>query len=192
MRPQLLLPALLSFPLSLLAQNETCPPTPSPFPDASSFSETATLPDPFLYLDGETRVRSTEEWYACRQPEILQMLQEYQYGYYPDHSAEEVAATRAGDSLSISVAVAAKTGEFTAEINLPSGASSDEPVPVVIAVGTIDNNVYLDEGIAVATFDYSSVAADSDSKTGAFWSLYDGMDIGKVPCIGVCIRNLLV
>ncbi|KAK2754813.1 hypothetical protein FQN54_006706 [Arachnomyces sp. PD_36] len=180
MRFQPLRSALLSFfPFYTSAQNQTsCPSTPSPFPKASSFPEIATLPNPFLYLDGETKVGSTEEWYECRQPEILQMLQEYQYGYYPDHSVEEVTAQRTGDSLSISIDVGEKTGEFTAEINLPDGASSGDPVPVVIAIGVVDNSVYLDEGIAVVTFDYSSVAADSDSKTGAFWSLYDGEDIG--------------
>lgn len=197
MRCQILISALLSsFPFFALAQNQSCPPTPSPFLEASTFPEIATLPDPFLYLDGETRVKSPEEWYACRQPEIMQMLQEYQYGYYPDHSAEEVTAERTGDSLSISVVVGEKTGEFTAEINLPNDASSDEPVPVVIAIGTIGNNVYLEEGIAVVTFDYSSVAADSDSKTGAFWSLYDGEDIGgNVPLrvlLPLCLINSLL
>jgi hypothetical protein len=129
-------------------------------------------------LDGKTRVKSTAEWYACRQPEILRMVQQYQYGFYPDHSAETVTATRSGNSLSISVAAGGKTAQFSAQINLPSGASSSKPAPVVIAIGGIDNNAYLNQGVAVVTFDYTSVAADSNGKTGAFWSLYNGQDIG--------------
>ena len=40
------------------------------------------------------------EW---NQPEILQMLQEYQFGYYPDHSQEKVEATRSGTTVNIAV-----------------------------------------------------------------------------------------
>ena len=64
-------------------------------------------------------------------------------------------------------------------MNLPSGASKDAPAPVVIAIGGVNNNAYLKEGVAVVTFDYTSVAPDSNGKTGAFWSLYNGKDIGK-------------
>src|SRR6187551_2390877 len=103
--------------------NVTCPPTPSPFPAATTFTAQTTLPDPFLYLDGKTRVKTPEEWYACRQPEILKFLQQYQYGYYPDHSKETVTATRSGKSVSISIAANSKTAKFSATINLPDGAS---------------------------------------------------------------------
>ncbi|KAL3425251.1 cip2 [Phlyctema vagabunda] len=150
--------------------------TPPPFPQAATFPKISTLPDPFTYLDGKTRVKSKEEWYSCRKPEVVRFLQEYQYGYYPDHSSETVTATRTGNSLSISVSVPGKTGSFKASVFLPSATAS--PVPVIIAIGGIDNNVYLNQGIAVVTFDYSTVAADSNSKTGAFWSLYNGRDIG--------------
>ncbi|OCL06109.1 carbohydrate esterase family 15 protein [Glonium stellatum] len=162
----------------VLTANTTCPTTPSPLPKASAFPTISTLPDPFTYLDGKTQVKSTAEWYSCRQPEIMHMIQEYQYGYYPDHSMETVTATRTGNSLAIQIAAGSKTGQFSATINLPKGASASAPVPVVIAIGGIDNNAYLQNGIAVVTFDYSTVAADSNSKTGAFWSLYNGRDIG--------------
>lgn len=176
---RLLVPVLLSLPAYISAQNITCPATPSPWPSAASFSQLSTLPDPFTYLDGKTRVKSVAEWYACRQPEIMRMVQQYQYGTYPDHSAETVTATKNGNSLSISVAAGGKTAQFSAQVNLPSGASSSNPAPVVMAIGGIDNNAYLKQGVAVVTFDYTSVAADSNSKTGAFWSLYNGRDIGS-------------
>lgn len=156
--------------------NVTCPPTPNPMPKVGDLPAVKTMPDPFLYLDGKTRVKSKEEWYQCRQPEIMKLLQEYQFGYYPDHSQETVTAARSGTTLTINIAVGSKSSKITATLNLPSGSG---PFPVVIAIGGIDNKSYLNAGIAVVTFDYSSVAADSNSKTGSFWTLYSGKDIGE-------------
>lgn len=160
--------------------NVTCPTTPNPMPSAADLASVKTMPDPMLYLDGKTRVKSQDEWYQCRQPEILKLLQEYQYGYYPDHSKEIVSATRSGNNLVVTVAAGGKSTTISASINLPSGSG---PFPVIIAIGGIDNNVYLKAGIAVVTFDYGKVAADSNSKTGSFWTLYNGQDIGtaRVP-----------
>ena len=166
---------------STQAANITCAVTPSPLPKAASFPKMSTLPDPFTYLDGKTRVASIDEWYQCRQPEIVKFLQEYQYGYYPDHSLEKVTATRSGNSVTINVAAGSKTSSFKATINLPSGSTSLAPAPVVIAIGGIDNNAYLKQGVAVVTFDYTTVSPDSNSKTGAFWALYNGRDIGIIP-----------
>jgi hypothetical protein len=50
---------------------------------------------------------------------------------------------------------------------------------VVIAIGGMDTKRYTGAGIAVVGFDYGKVAADSNSKSGAFWTLYQGRDIGK-------------
>jgi hypothetical protein len=160
------------------ASNITCPKTPNPMPTVGNFTAMTTLPDPFTYLDGKTRVASAAEWLQCRQPEIMQMLQAYQYGYYPDHSKENVTATRSGTTISISVVAGGKTGSFKASIVMPK-TTSTSPVPVVIAIGGIDNNAYTSVGIAVVTFDYTTVSPDSNGKTGAFWALYNGKDIGK-------------
>lgn len=158
--------------------NITCPPVPNPLPKASAFPSVKTMPDPFLYLDGKTRVRSTEEWLACRQPEILAILQEYQYGYYPDRSQETVSATRSGNTLTVTVATGGKTASIAASLNLPVGMG---PFPVVISIGGMDTRSYTSAGIAVVTFDYTRVAADSNSKSGTFWTLYNGRDIGMCP-----------
>lgn len=160
-----------------LASNITCPTTPNPMPTVGNFTAMTTLPDPFTYLDGTTRVKSAADWIQCRQPEIMQMLQAYQYGFYPDHSKETVTATRSGTTISISVTAGGKTGSFKASIILPA-AKSTSPVPVVIAIGGIDNTAYTSAGIAVVTFDYTTVSPDSTGKTGAFWSIYNGRDIG--------------
>jgi hypothetical protein len=157
--------------------NVTCPPTPNPMPKAAALPSIKTMPDPFLYLDGKTRVKSKDEWYQCRQPEIMKLLQEYQYGYYPDHSLETVTATRSGTKLDITIAVGGKSSKISATLVLPTTGTS--PYPVIIAIGGIDNKAYTNAGIAVVTFDYGSVAADSNSKTGSFWTLYNGKDIGN-------------
>jgi hypothetical protein len=146
-------------------------------PKAAAFPSIKTMPDPLLYLDGKTRVQSQAEWYACRQPEIMKLLQEYQYGYYPDHSLETVTAKRSGTKLDVTVAAGGKSATISATVNMPSGSGSGA-VPVVIAIGGIDNKAFLNAGIAVVTFDYGKVAADSNSKTGSFWTLYNGRDIG--------------
>jgi hypothetical protein len=170
-----------------------CAAIPSPFPTWQNLPLQSTLPDPFLPLQSTTkdnardvmtgkapgRIQSREEWYQCRQPEIVHMLQEYQYGYYPDHSEETVEATRSGNTLNIAVTAGGKTGRFRATITLPSGASAAKPAPVVINIGGMQNQQYLSAGIAIAQFDYTSVSPDSNSKSGAFWSIYNGRDIGE-------------
>lgn len=180
MKLQLLLLGLLSFSSALPTANATCPVTPSPWPAASTYPSMSTLPDPFTYLDGKSRVASKDEWYQCRQPEILQFLQQYQYGFYPNHSAETVTATRSGNTITINIAAGGKTASFKATLNLPSAASKTAPVPVVIEIGGIDNTPYLSQGIAVVGFDYTTVSPDSNGKTGAFWALYNGRDIGTL------------
>lgn len=185
-----------------LPRDVSCATIPSPFPKWSQLPQQTTLPDPFLPLGftttdnagsqsasafaqdvmtgkGKNRIQTPEEWYQCRQPEILNMLQEYQYGYYPDHSQETVTATRSGNTVSISVTASGKTGKFSATVKLPTGASKSAPAPVVINIGGMQDQPYLQAGIAVVGFDYTSVAADSNSKTGAFWSIYNGRDIGE-------------
>ncbi|GAW25897.1 putative carbohydrate esterase family 15 protein [Rosellinia necatrix] len=81
-----------------------CAPVPSPskYPTWSQLPQQSTMPDPFLPLAytttdnagaggssaadfardvmsgrGKGRIQTPEEWYRCRQPEIIQMLQEY-------------------------------------------------------------------------------------------------------------------
>ncbi|KAK3388087.1 hypothetical protein B0T20DRAFT_365698 [Sordaria brevicollis] len=179
-------------PLVSSRQADTCAPIPSPFPTWQQLPTQSSLPDPLLPLKytttenvkdilvgkGPNRVQTPEQWYKCRQPEILQLLQEYQYGYYPDHSQEKVEATRSGNTINIAVTAGGKTGRFKATISLPSGASASRKAPVVINIGGMQNQPYLSAGIAIAQFDYTSVAPDSNSKTGAFWDIYKGRDIG--------------
>lgn len=175
-----ILSSSLALALPAAESNVTCPDLPSTWPTWSSFSQQSTLPDPFqppisALSPGTPRVQTTEEWYACQQPQLLAMLQEYQYGFYPDHAEETVSATRSGNAISITVTAGGKTGKFSATLSLPSG---DGPFPVFINIGGMSTQTYLQKGIAVAEFNYLDVAPDSNAKTGAFWALYNGRDIG--------------
>ena len=182
------------------ASDTECAAIPSPFPTWQQLPVQSSLPDPFLPLKytttdnaggsstfardimtgkGQNRIQSPEQWYKCRKPEIIQLLQEYQFGYYPDHSQEKVEATRSGNTVTIKVTAGGKSGSFRATLSLPSGASASKPAPVVINIGGMSNQPYLSAGIAIAQFDYTSVAPDSNSKTGAFWSIYQGRDVGE-------------
>ncbi|KAH8157068.1 hypothetical protein CIB48_g11183 [Xylaria polymorpha] len=188
---------------NLESRQAACAPVPSPskYPTWSQLPLQTTVPDPFLPLaytttdnaagsatfaqdvmtgKGKNRIQTPEEWYRCRQPEIIQMLQEYQYGYYPDHSQETVKATRSGTTVNIEVTAGGKTGRFSATLALPSGASASKPAPVVINIGGMSNQPYLQAGIAIVGFDYTRVASDSNAKTGAFWDIYSGRDIGAL------------
>ena len=153
-----------------------CASLPSPLPGYNDLTASIPLPDPFTFYNG-TALTSPDDW-ACRRTEIKTLLEAYVYGRYPDRASEKVTATRTGNTLSITVTAKGKTGRFSATLALPSGASKDKPVPAVIVIGFADST-FLNNGIAQATFDANSVAADSTSKTGAFRNIYSE-DIGSL------------
>lgn len=82
--------------------------------------------------------------------------------------------------MSVVIAVESPKATVADTINLPGGASAPSPAPVVILIGGMDNAAYPAKGIAVVTFYYSTMAADSNSKTGSFWTLYKGRDVGML------------
>lgn len=174
MRSLAVLFAALAVPF---VQGQTCNSLPNPLPQPSALPIIDTLPNPFTFWNGSA-LRSRADW-ACRRQELLAVVQNYMYGVYPDRSQETVSATRSGNTLTIRITAGGKTGQFTATLSLPSGASAQNPVPVVITTGGAQASVFTGSGVALATFSTGSVAADSSSKTGAFWSLYSGRDIGK-------------
>ncbi|KAF9525769.1 hypothetical protein CPB83DRAFT_908886 [Crepidotus variabilis] len=165
-----------------------CTPLPTPLPRFGSLTATNVLPNPFVFYNG-TAVASPADW-NCRRQEIKTILQEYLFGYYPDHSKETVTATRSGNTISITVTAGGKSGKFSATLALPSGATKDKPAPVMIVLGFGDST-FVSNGIATATFDAGSVAADSNSKTGAFWSIYNGQDVGVLLAWGWGFHRVL-
>ncbi|CAL1716611.1 unnamed protein product [Somion occarium] len=157
-------------------ERAACPTLPSPLPSASALPIVQELPNPFAFFDG-TPLTSPDDW-ECRRAEIKTLVQEYLYSYHPDHSLENVTARRTGNNIAITVKANGKTASFSTTLTFPNNRAPTSPIPVVINPGALDNNVFLSSGIALATFDVNSIAADSTSKTGAFWTLYAPEDIG--------------
>lgn len=158
-----------------------CAPIRFPLPQPSDLPVIPLLPDPFTFRLSPDRVRSTADW-ACRKQEIFTLVQQYLYGFYPDHAAETVKATRSGNALNITVSVGRKSASFPATLTFPTNvtASAQNPVPVVINPGGIPTAPFLASGVALATFNVGDVAVDSTARTGAFWTLYNSSDIGTL------------
>ncbi|KAL5498114.1 hypothetical protein ACEPAH_2244 [Sanghuangporus vaninii] len=163
---------------------QACPTLPSPLPAPTDLPVIDVMPDPFTFFNNAS-VQTPEDW-DCRRAELLLLVQEYMYGYYPDHSQETVNTTRAGNSLSITISANGKSATFGASLALPTNvrATPQSPVPVVISAGGVDNNVFLGSGVALATFNLPDVAADSTTRTGTFWTLYSDRDIGVLTAWG--------
>ena len=161
------------------AAAQACPPLPASLPAPSDFPIIPALPDPFTFRLSGAKVQSVAD-FACRKRELLALVQEYFYGFYPDHARERVSAVRAGPNLTITVAVDGKSASFPATLAFPPNVSVSPAhrVPVVLSPGLIDDNAFLASGVAIATFDVNTVAVDSTARTGAFWTLYGDRDIG--------------
>ena len=52
------------------------------FPPVAELPAKAALPDPLVMFDGQ-RVKTKEDWYAKRRPELKALFQHYMYGYAP-------------------------------------------------------------------------------------------------------------
>ncbi|KAF8580783.1 carbohydrate esterase family 15 protein [Ramaria rubella] len=175
--------SLCIFPF-VLAQDR-CAPLPAHLPAPSDLPIIPLLPNPFEFRLSHQKVNSLEDW-SCRKAEIKTLVQEYLYGYYPDHSLEKVTATRSGNTLNITIAVNGNITSFPATLTFPNTTTSGntdakkERIPVVINTGGIDNDPFLASGVALATFNVGDVAVDGLGRTGAFWDLYFDRDIGTL------------
>ncbi|KAI5115455.1 hypothetical protein M0805_001278 [Coniferiporia weirii] len=175
-----LLSLLLVAGASTARPPQACPALPRSLPAPTDLPIIEPLPDPWTFFNNAS-VKSPEDW-ACRKAELLTLVQEYMYGYYPDHSRETVSAVRNGTALSVTVSVGKKSGSFNVTLSMPTSvnATRRHPVPVVISAGGVNDTVFLGSGIALATFNVGDVAADSFTPGGAFWDLYSGEDIGVI------------
>ena len=179
------------------ATSFSCAPSVADLPQPSDLPVIDTLPDPFTFRLSNRRVESREEW-ECRRQELMVLVQQYLYGFYPDHSRERVHARREGNNLTITVSVDGKSASFNADVLFPPETDRDhrgERVPVVITTGPTDlvpanTTSFLESGVAVAQFDVNTVANDSYTRIGAFWDLYGDRDIGEHASAGFLTSSL--
>ena len=66
------------------------------FPPVSELPSNPALPDPLVMLNGE-RVKTKEDWYNKRRPELKELFQFYMYGYAPPAPDKVEAKTERTD-----------------------------------------------------------------------------------------------
>lgn len=112
------------------------------FPEVSGFNDPV-LVDPFTFLNG-SQVATKDDW-ACRQQEIRELFHRYELGPKPE--PEEVTASLASNSLSITVRGEGGSISFSPSIRYPSG---EGPFPALIALGGA--SIPVPAGVAVITY----------------------------------------
>jgi hypothetical protein len=153
------------------ARAVTCTPLPSTLPAPGSLPAVSELPDPFRLFDG-TRIESPGDWTGCRRAQLRELLQNYEYGHLPP-APTSVTGTRNGNTLTVTVQANGRTAGFNATLRLPSGTG---PVPAIILFNGLAASATA-RGYAEVAINPNDIAADSTSKTGAFWTLYNGTNV---------------
>ena len=146
-------------------------------PDLKDTPAQDNLPDPFTFLDGSAVTASN---WADRADEIKAMVQYYEYGFMPDEP-DSVTATYnpSSNRITLTVTVGDKSASFNSYLFLPTEEKDfyeDGKIPLMVNLsfsGSSGNNTTINNaGYAVASFTYTSVAADNNNHTGAFYNLY--------------------
>jgi endo-1,4-beta-xylanase len=146
------------------------------FPAPADLPAIAELPDPFLHVDG-TRMTSPSEW-ECRRQELKAYAQYYEYGSLPPAPAS-VSGQFDGSTLTVNVQDGGNQASFTAAVTLPAGSG---PFPAFIHISSggpvASASMFTARGYAFIYLDTSSVALDSHTRGGAFYTLYPDADTG--------------
>ena len=150
------------------------------------------LPELLRFENGET-VSSPEDW-ARRRKEILALYSEYMYGAMPDPAGESLSWSLENDPetggtlLSISVSANGRSASFPVLAGLPSRRAPEGGYPFLLeylpwhyqnwftkewVTGFSPNSLRaMERGYAAFQYDWSRVAQDNNSYTGAFYTLY--------------------
>lgn len=125
--------------------------------------EIATLPDPFLFMNGERSDRFSD-WERHRS-EILQQLWHYETGIKPSTSKENVTATFANDTLTVVVKEGNETLTLHSKIVYPEG---DGPFPVLIGIGfptgSLPPELITGNGVAAISFNFNEVMSHTQKR----------------------------
>ncbi len=139
-------------------------------PTFADLPELATLPDPFLGLDGQ-RITTKAEWH-CRREEIKKLGERFIYGAKPP-KPESVTGTVSDTNITVNVTQAGRTATFSATVSLPAGVTG--PVPAVIGYGGSNfEDAIKQEGVAFINYDLGAVGAETTNnpKQGAFYTVH--------------------
>lgn len=129
------------------------------------------LPDPFLFPD-QSVVSSPDNWTA-RAEEISDMYQYYMYGIYRDGSGETLLYNASSTTLSITIQRNGISAAIKANVHLPNKTAPTGGWPVIICFNKISSEDYaVSRDYAVITLDTNTIAEDSTTHVGAFYTLY--------------------
>ena len=150
------------------------------------------LPELLRFENGQ-EVRTPADW-ARRREELLSLYSEYMYGYMPDPAKESVSWSLSGDPetggtlLAVSVSAGGRNASFNILAGLPSREAPKDGFPFWLEywpwhfqnwftkewfTGFSPNSRRaMERGYAAFQYDWSRVAQDNDSFTGAFYDLY--------------------
>lgn len=116
-----------------------------------------TLPDPFMFADGKSKVTKYSQW-ERRRAEILAELEYYEVGKKPVTPRKCVKACMNGDTLIVDVTVDGETLTIHAPIQYPEG---DGPFPAIIGIGrgagSLPQHIFEERNIAMISFPFWEV-----------------------------------
>lgn len=144
----------------------------SALPDADELPAIATLPDPFIGLDGE-RITTQEQW-RCRRAEINAQLQRYESGPKPIKPAG-VTGEVSTEQVTVNVEHEGETITFNASVTTPTEGEGPYPAMIGIGASSLDNDYLASQGIAIINFNNNDIGAQDGGQsrgTGLFFDLY--------------------
>jgi len=148
-----------------------CPALPNPYPANPQLPNITELPNPFKFYNG-ANVVSKDDW-PCRRQQLVDLTQHYEYGTYPPHP-DSVKGTYSGGDLTVFITVGFTTTAFSVPVTLPRG---NGPFPAFIYAGSLPLD-FPNHGYATLNINLLNIAADSNAKSGSFWTLYPRSNTG--------------
>lgn len=144
-------------------------PSLKPFAD---LPQIATLPDPFLSING-THLTQKQEW-PCRRAEIAAQVQHYELGTKPV-APQQVSGSVNNEKITVTVKENGKEISFDATIILP--ATGTAPYPAMIGIGNsfLNNQELSQQGIAVIQFPNNLLGEQQNGQSrgkGKFYDIY--------------------
>lgn len=143
------------------------------------------MPDLFTFQDG-TKVETAQDWQR-RKEEIMGLYEYYLYGYLPDKQGETLSYTLTpladgtGYDMLITVSANEKTSSFSVTVTLPRTDAPENGYPFFIEYiwawpgmpkVTQNQQMAAARGYAGIAYDPSQCAADNNTYTGAYYTLY--------------------
>lgn len=138
-------------------------------PGYSQLQPNSKLPDPFMMLDGSTRITKKSEW-ACRRQELYKQVLHYIYGEKPIPAKGSVTGTVSTSKITVKVSENGKSCSFEVSVDM-NGAQ--QPAPAIIYYdGGFGSPTPIPSGVAKIRFNAIEAQGGSGAKSGPFYTFY--------------------